>query len=182
MKLSVTQLGPGPPRHTVTPWTVLSMTYEQAHRFADALPLRQETLKRRRAKLGTDDPATLASLNDLARVYLKVKPTEAEPLLRQSLAIHDKKTPDDWTTFETRSLLGASLISQKKYAEAEPLLLQGYEGLTAREAKIPAKSQKIVPEALARIVQLYDDWGKKDQAEEWRKKLTSSSAALPHKP
>jgi eukaryotic-like serine/threonine-protein kinase len=172
MKLSETQLGPD---HTDTLFSrdALAMAYEQARRFAEAVPLRQETLKRRRAKLGPDDPGTLASMNNLARVYLDVKPTEAEPLLRQSLAIHNQKTPDDWSTFETRSLLGASLLGQKKYAEAESLLIQGYEGLAARAAKISAGSQKLVPEALGRIVQLYHDWGKKDQAQEWRKKLHS---------
>jgi serine/threonine protein kinase len=179
VKLSKTQLGLDHP-DTLYAMDGLAMAYEQAHRFADAVPLRQETLKRRRDKLGSDDPGTLESMNSLARVYLDVKPTEAEPLLRQSLETHDKKMPDDWSTFETRSLLGASLMSQKKYAEAEPLLIQGYEGLTARAANIPAKSQKCVTEALGRVVQLYDDWGKKDQAQQWRKKLQSSPAA--HRP
>ena len=120
-------------------------------------------------------------MNNLARVYLDVKPTEAEPILRQSLAIHDKKIPDDWTTFETRSLLGASLISQKKYAEAEPLLIQGYEGLTARAAKIPAKSQKLVPEGLGGSSSSTTT-GAKRSRQEWRKKVPSSSAAVPPKP
>ena len=34
--------------------------------------------------------------------------------------------------------MGATLLGQKKYAEAEPLLLAGYEGMKQREAKIPA--------------------------------------------
>jgi hypothetical protein len=34
------------------------------------------------------------------------------------------------------SQLGAALAGQKKYAEAEQLLLQGYQGLKARESKI----------------------------------------------
>jgi tetratricopeptide (TPR) repeat protein len=180
VKLSETQLGTDHP-DTLYAMDGLAMTYEQARRFADALPLRQETLKRRRSKLGPDDPNTLASMNNLARDYLDVKPSEAEPLMRESLALHDKKFPDDWSTFETRSLLGASLMSQKKYAEAEPFLIQGYEGLTARAAKIPASSQKVVPEALGRVGQLYDDWGKKDKAQEWRKKLPLPPAAVPPK-
>jgi hypothetical protein len=36
------------------------------------------------------------------------------------------KQPVEWTIFNTRSLLGDALMGQKKYAEAEPLLLQGY--------------------------------------------------------
>ena len=61
------------------------------------------------------------------------------------------RVPDDpredparrWTTFNTKSLLGASLLGQKKYAEAEPLLVAGYSGLKQREAKIP--EQVLVP-------------------------------------
>ena len=51
------------------------------------------------------------------------------------------KRPDDWSRFDTQSLLGDSLLGQKKYAEAEPLLLSGYEGLKAREARIPGAEQ-----------------------------------------
>ena len=36
--------------------------------------------------------------------------------------------PDVWTTFNTQSLLGGA-PGQKKFAEAEPLLLAGYEGM-----------------------------------------------------
>ena len=65
---------------------------------------------------------------------------EAEAILRECLAIREKAQPDDWTTFNTRSQLGGSLMGQKKFAEAEPLILAGYEGMKAREAKIPAPS------------------------------------------
>jgi hypothetical protein len=50
---------------------------------------------------------------------------EAEPLLRECLAVRTKNRPDDWTMFSARALLGAALVGQGKYAEAEPLLLQG---------------------------------------------------------
>ena len=53
------------------------------------------------------------------------------------MAIRQKKNPDDCDTFETRILLGDSLLRQKKYTDAEPILLQGYEGMKARESKIP---------------------------------------------
>src|SRR5262249_52316168 len=62
---------------------------------------------------------------------------QAEPLLRQSLAIREKPRPDDWYVYNSQSLLGASRLGQKKYAEAEPLLLKGYEGLKRREKTIP---------------------------------------------
>ena len=68
-------------------------------------------------------------------------------------------------------MLGASLVGQRKYAEAEPFLLQGYEGMKIREARIPAQSRSRLVEAGKRIVTLYNAWGKPDKAAEWMKKL-----------
>ena len=66
-------------------------------------------------------PALLAQIG-LGLLQQK-KWTEAEPLLRECLAIREKTQPDVWSTFNTQSLLGGALLGQKKYAEAEPLLL-----------------------------------------------------------
>jgi hypothetical protein len=41
-----------------------------------------------------------------------------------------------WQTFGTRSFLGQTLLGEKKYAAAEPRLLQGYEGMKQREEAI----------------------------------------------
>src|SRR5439155_20309113 len=96
------------------------------------------------------------------------RPAEAEPVLRECLALREKTQPDDWITFHNRSLLGGALLAQKKPAEAEPLLLQGYEGLKQREAKIPAASKVRVAEALERLVQLYEATGRPEEAAKWR--------------
>ena len=68
-------------------------------------------------------------------------------------------------------MLGGSLLGQKKYALAEPLLISGYEGLKAREATIAAAGKPRLPEAGQRLVKLYDAWGKPEKAAEWRNKL-----------
>ena len=54
----------------------------------------------------------------------------------------EKKEPNAWTTFATKSLLGAALLDQKNDAGAEPLLLAGYQGMKQREAKIPAPARE----------------------------------------
>ena len=64
--------------------------------------------------------------------------TEAEPLLRECLAIREKTQPDVWPTFNTQSLLGGALLGQKKYADAEPLLLAGLRGDEAAGEDDPA--------------------------------------------
>ena len=158
----------------------LAYAYQLAGRLGDAVTLHEETLKRRQAKLGPDHPATLQSLNNLARAYLAGRRAEAERLLRQALEIRQKKLPDDWATFDTRSLLGGILLDRKDYAEAEPLLVSGYEGLKARAAQIPAPIRNRLPEAGARVVALYAAWGQNDKAQQWRTRL--SSAASPTHP
>jgi serine/threonine protein kinase/tetratricopeptide (TPR) repeat protein len=170
MKRSEAKLGAD---HHLTLYSMnnLAMAYRDAGRHADALPLFEKALNGFKATFGPDHPNTLTSMNNLARAYLVGKPAQAEPLAREALAIGEKKTPDDWRVFDSRSLLGGSLLGQQKYAEAEPLLLQGYEGMKARETKIPAQSKKNLAEAGARIVELYGAKGEKEKSEEWRRKL-----------
>ena len=107
---------------------------------------------------------------------------EAEAILRECLAIREKVQPDEWTTFNTRSLLGGSLLGQKKYAEAEPLIVSGYEGMKAREAKIPPPGKPRLAEAAERVVKLYEAWGKKDKAAEWRARLAKPSDGTRNEP
>src|ERR1017187_6462740 len=42
--------------------------------------------------------------------------------------------PDDWLTSGARGALGENLMASKHYAEAEPLLIPGYNGLRERVA------------------------------------------------
>ena len=160
--------------------------YTKAGKTAQAVALRQELLMQARQTLPKESPQLAGELAKagLTLVQLKAFP-EAEPLLRECLMIRQKKAPDVWTTFNTQSLLGAALLGQKKYAEAEPLLLLGYEGMKQREAKIPKEGKVRLTEALERLVQLYEATGKKDEAAKWRKELDqmrSSSPPGPPKP
>ena len=107
----------------------------------------------------------------------ELKPAEAEPLARECLALRQVLIPDDWRTFNARSMLGGSLLGQKKYAEAEPLLLSGYEGMKLREDKIPANGKPRLKETLQRLVQLYEAKGQSENAAEWNRKLTEFDQA-----
>ena len=84
--------------------------------------------------------AALAVRGSMLLLHEK-KPAEAELKLRECLTIRQKIQPDDWTTFDTKSLLGEALLDQKKFAEAEPLLLSGYEGMKQREGTIPPQDK-----------------------------------------
>jgi eukaryotic-like serine/threonine-protein kinase len=99
-------------------------------------------------------------------------------VLREGLAIQEKKQPDAWTTFNTQSILGVALLVQKKYADAEPLLRKGYEGLKQRAAQIPPQSKQVcLTRALERLVRLYDAWDRPEEAARWRKELEARTKA-----
>lgn len=101
---------------------------------------------------------------------------EAETTLRECLAIREEREPDAWTTFNTRSLLGEALAGQQRFADAEPLLLSGYEGLQAREAKLPKDAKHRIYEAIERLIALYRSWSKPDAAAKWDAELAKRRA------
>src|SRR6185436_905371 len=98
-------------------------------------------------------------------------------LLREALAIREKLQPDLWTTFNTRSMVGGALLGQKKFAEAEPLLLAGYRGMKEREATIDANGRVRLTQALERLVKLYEAKGDATEAAAWRAKLEAARAS-----
>jgi serine/threonine protein kinase len=172
LKLAKAKLGPDHP-DTLMLMNNLAQAYQADGRPDEALVLSEAALKGHKDKLGSDHPGTLSIMNNLAAAYLIAKQwAEAEAAARECLGLRRKKQPDEWPRFHTMSQLGAALVGQKRYAEAEPLLLEGYDGLRAREAKIPADRRNYLAEAAARIVPFYEAWGKKDKAAEWRATLT----------
>jgi serine/threonine protein kinase len=145
-------------------------------------------LAARRRVLGADHPDTLACQIELAVTHLQLKRyPEAEQSLRECLALLEKMPSRDRNTvFRTQVLLGASLLGQKKYPEAELQLLDGSAGLAKRSqeadsADETSRARQYRTEALPWLVQLYDEWGKPDEAAKWRKELeqTRSPAAKP---
>jgi len=150
----------------------LAVAYRRAGRIDDASRLfQQDPLSSSYAASLTIRGAALLALG---------KPAEAELKLRESLAVRQKIQPDDWTTFDAQTLLGAALLDQKKYAQAEPLLLSGYEGMKRRQAKIPAQDRYHLTRTLERLVRLYEEWGKPDKAEHWRKEWEAADHPPKH--
>jgi len=170
-------LGPHHP-DTLSAMHNLALSYAAAGRRDEALKLREELLALRRKILGHDHPDVASSLAELTLTLVTEKKfADAEPLARECLAIREKKLPDDWLTFSARSLLGGSLLGQKKYAEAGPLLLSAHEGMKQREGEISAASKLDVKESLQRLVQLYEATGQAEKAAEWNKKLAEFDQA-----
>lgn len=141
-------------------------------------------LMARRRVLGSENPDTIASAADLALAYIaEGKFAEAEPLSREVLEYDRNKQPDNWQRFRAESLLGASLAGQKKYPEAEPLLLEGYQGMAARKDRMAVPDQYHIGRARVWILQLYRSWGKPEKADQWRRTALAqdSTSRLPEK-
>jgi hypothetical protein len=107
----------------------------------------------------------------LGQVLVKQdKFADAEPVLREALAFMSPTQKKSWLAPRIESLLGMSLLGQDRYADAEPFLLEGFEGLNKLRAQLPFGGETYIPDAHARIVQLYEKWGKPEVASDWRSK------------
>lgn len=149
----------------------LAALYSDEGKYPEAEPLFIEGLKGQLRVLGATHPDTLSSQAGLGQLQLREhKYPEAEATLREALKGYEKAIPESWEKYNCQSMLGASLDAQKKYTEAEPLLLSGYAGLIDRQAAIP-QDQQVLSEAGERVVRLYENWEKPEKAAEWRQKL-----------
>jgi serine/threonine protein kinase/Flp pilus assembly protein TadD len=93
---------------------------------------------------------------------------EAESTLREALNIRIKFFPKGHhKTALTMGALGECLTTQKRHAEAEELLLTSYQDLKATQGE---QNPRTV-EALQRVIELYDAWGKLDQTARFRQLL-----------
>jgi tetratricopeptide (TPR) repeat protein len=92
---------------------------------------------------------------------------EAETLLREALTAREGIVPRRSTAmaFTLLGSLGECLMTEKRYAEAEPLLKESYETLTA----LQVSQSPMLEEARQRLVSLYDDWGKPQAADRYRR-------------
>ena len=157
----------------------LAVLYRLEGRYAEAEQLSRQVLASRRTSLAADHPGLADGLAELALSLLaEAKAAEAEPLAAECLHIREKQINDDWRTYAARALLGACLLGQGKHAEAEPLLLGGFEGMKRRWIKIPAYERARMTETLQSLVRLYETTNRQDEAAEWRRKLTEETLAM----
>ena len=161
---------------TLTDLADMTFMYQWEGKYALAETYATQALAGRRHTLGPEHPDTMASAADLALAYLSQgKFAESEPLAREALEAEKKMQPENWQRFRAESLLGASLAGEKKYTEAEPLLVEGYQGMLARKDRIDAPERFHLQLAHRWVVQLYQAWGKPDKAAEWKKRQAPRS-------
>lgn len=104
---------------------------------------------------------------------------DADPWVREALSIREEFSPDEWPRFNALSMLGWVRFGQKKYAEAERLLLAGHEGLQTREKDLPVTARNRLREAAERVVDLYEATNRRALADEWRAKIPRETLPPP---
>lgn len=86
---------------------------------------------------------------------------EGEPLLRTALAHCNAPDPIySYAYGDVETALGDCLFAQKRYADAAPLLMEGYDKLK----KSPGEQDRMTLEAAVRLHEFYMAWNKPDEA------------------
>ncbi len=143
----------------------------------------RDTLTVRREQLPEVDPDIARSLDALGELLIQHgKHAQAEPILRESLQIRElllTQPQHAWQQLtlegraaQTASALGASLTGQGRFAEAEPLLLEGHDRI--HESALAATRQ--ARRTVERLVELYEASGKSDLAARYRARLSDIAA------
>jgi eukaryotic-like serine/threonine-protein kinase len=100
-------------------------------------------------------------LGFLGRIAVRMKQvTKGEAYLREALKNQTTIARNELSLTRTKMSLGECLILQKRYAEAEPLLLSSYNAIKTNHV---AHSPNL-KEAVQLLVKLYDAWGKREAA------------------
>ena len=116
--------------------------------------------------LGPDHQERASYLRNLAVALLALgRSAEAEDAAREAVTVFRKaERPVPWRIADAESVLGGSLAAQRRFEEAEPLLVQSYPVL----AKDQGNGAKRASEALKRATDLYIAWGKPERAAEFQ--------------
>jgi eukaryotic-like serine/threonine-protein kinase len=152
---------------------ILAAVYLAQGRRTDAQPLLAEFRAKAEARQAHLAGFNIRTTYDLGKALLVQRDfPEAESFLRLYLAVAERKLPDGWRRSAAQSALGASLLGQGKYTQAEPLLMQGYVRLKQFERGIPEPFRRArLTEALEPLARLYEQTGKLDDAAKWRNEL-----------
>src|SRR5207253_2392856 len=123
----------------------LGEIYWKQGKLAAAESLFREALEGRRRTVGPNHPTTANVLASLGEMKLEQKRyADAEPLLREAIAIYEKSAPTDWRRSYTQAMLAATLAGLGRRTEAAPLLANAYQTLLQKKDSIPSQKRPIL--------------------------------------
>ncbi|MGD8453828.1 MAG: tetratricopeptide repeat protein [Phycisphaerae bacterium] len=140
--------------------------------FDTAERLLTKALEMRRALYGPDNELVVSSLNNLAwMLYTKGDTERAGRVFEEGLDVARRILPPGHRFIaDLDSGRSACLVAAGRYAEAEPVLARSYERL----AILLGEQNHRTRQTAQFLVDLYEKWGKPEQATEWRERLAAS--------
>jgi serine/threonine-protein kinase len=126
-----------------------------------------DRLERQREARGVGDRFAAKTLRLLALHYEREgRAAEAERRFAEALAQLRKSCPEtDWEVGRAKSELGGRLAARGAFADAEPLLLEGYDALAGDERTAAG----FLRDARVRLARLYEAWRRPADAARWSK-------------
>lgn len=144
--------------------------YLKAKSVEKARDILPEVLKETRLRIPPESPQLAAWLSQFGGAFLEQQDyATAGELLGECLQINEKIRPNDLRTFLVRTLVGKSLLGEKKMEQGEEQLLKGLKGLQEQESDIPPFASRSIPDALDSLIELYMQLNKPEEAEKYRK-------------
>ncbi|MCP4589421.1 MAG: serine/threonine protein kinase, partial [bacterium] len=148
--------------------------YEEAEPlYRDALMLLKRTLRDKQ------HPKIASCLNSLAKLLHETgRCGEAERCADRALTIRKRKysgQPNHPEIAASCLTLGGILLDRGKFAEAEPVLRSSYDIIM----RLPDRDGRRTTETVQRMVELYEEWNRPDQAAEYRAMLPEAANTPP---
>jgi serine/threonine protein kinase/Tfp pilus assembly protein PilF len=158
---------------TLSSMNGLGMVYIALEHFDDANDILSLAWETGRATLGEDNPTTLSSMNNIALLYSETGHYgEAESLFLSTLEgrqyLLGQEHPDTLDTMYNLAILYKK-TDPDRYNEAEELLIETIDG----RSKVLGKQHPKTLESIRALIGLYIIRGKPEQAQQWKKKLSS---------
>jgi len=160
--------------------------YVSVGQFDKAVAWQRKWLAAVKKRSGATSVEYSAELGLLGEVLVRGKEyAEAEPVLRECLELREKlraakKQVGPWNVAMTKSNLGVALLGQKKHAEAEPLLVAGYQGLKENEKAVPSNARDAgMLLAIQGLIDLARATNKADDVKKWQAERAKYPAQKP---
>lgn len=159
-------------QHADTIRTMLNLVaaYQGDSLAAESIPLCREIYSIACSKYGTDNSQAQTALALEGAAHLQLKDfQQAEKVFAECLSSRKRTMPEHWLYFHTMSQYGETLVGLEKFQQAEPILIDAYQGLLDREPNIPARASSRISDARLRLVKFYESMEMPERADEYRK-------------
>lgn len=154
---------------TLRQWALVPERIEDFQRAAE---ISARNVNFRRSSTPPDSQFLGEALRDYGRQLVRAgPPADAEPILREALAIYERRSPNDWMVLDCRCWLACSIADQNGRAEAEQLLLNSFRQLTERLEQTPIWGRDQRLQIAKRLTALYRSQDNSRESATWQKQV-----------